>query len=97
MRNFRGDYSIGLDIGSASVGWSAVGAEGELLRFKKQPAWGSRLFDSANTAPPLALREGNVAVMFVADGGLTSFRTCFRKRLRGLTLISSLDCANLDW
>lgn len=50
LRNFRGDYSIGLDIGSASVGWSTVESEGELLRFKGQPAWGSRLFDSANTA-----------------------------------------------
>ena len=50
LRNFKGDYSIGLDMGTGSVGWAVTDEDGKLLHFKKQPTWGSRLFDSAQTA-----------------------------------------------
>lgn len=50
LRNYSGDYNIGLDMGTGSVGWAAVDEHGQLLHFKKQPTWGSRLFDSAQTA-----------------------------------------------
>ncbi len=50
LRNFKGNYNIGLDLGTNSVGWSVVDDAGQLLHFKKQPTWGSRLFDAANTA-----------------------------------------------
>ena len=50
LRNFKGDYSVGLDMGTGSVGWSVTDEDGNLLHFKKQPTWGSRLFDSAQTA-----------------------------------------------
>ncbi|WP_256386416.1 type II CRISPR RNA-guided endonuclease Cas9 [Olsenella sp. Marseille-P4559] len=50
LRNYGGSYSIGLDMGTGSVGWSVVDANGRLLHFKKQPTWGSRLFDSAKPA-----------------------------------------------
>ena len=50
LRNYKGEYSIGLDMGTRSVGWCAVDKDGDLLHFKKQPTWGSRLFDSAQPA-----------------------------------------------
>ena len=50
LRNFKGSYSIGLDMGTNSVGWAVVDEAGKLLHFKKQPTWGSRLFEAANTA-----------------------------------------------
>lgn len=50
LRNFKGEYNIGLDLGTASVGWAVTDADGRLLHFKKQPTWGSRLFDGAKTA-----------------------------------------------
>lgn len=50
LRNLKGGYSIGLDMGTGSVGWAVTDEEGRLLHFKKQPTWGSRLFDSAETA-----------------------------------------------
>ena len=50
LRNFKGDYSVGLDMGTGSVGWAVTDEDGQLLHFKKQPTWGSRLFDSAQTA-----------------------------------------------
>lgn len=58
LRNYKGDYSIGLDMGTGSVGWSVVDATGKLLRFKKQPTWGSRLFDSAQPASSARIHRG---------------------------------------
>ena len=50
LRNYQDKYSIGLDIGTGSVGWAVTDEQGKLLHFNKKPTWGSRLFDSANTA-----------------------------------------------
>lgn len=58
LRNFEGDYSIGLDMGTGSVGWSVVDASGILLHFNKQPTWGSRLFDSAQAASEARIHRG---------------------------------------
>lgn len=46
MRN----YSIGLDIGTTSVGWAVVDDNDELVRYKRKNMWGSRLFDEADKA-----------------------------------------------
>lgn len=58
LRNYRGSYSIGLDMGTGSVGWSVVDENGKLLHFKKQPTWGSRLFDSAQPASEARVHRG---------------------------------------
>ncbi len=50
LRNISDDYGIGLDMGTGSVGWAVGDVRGQLFHFKRQPTWGSRLFDSANTA-----------------------------------------------
>lgn len=44
------DYDIGLDIGTGSVGWAVVSEHGVLLKRLGKNAWGSRLFESAETA-----------------------------------------------
>lgn len=46
----QGDYYIGFDIGTNSVGWAATNEEYELLKFKSHKMWGSRLFSEAETA-----------------------------------------------
>lgn len=53
-----GSYSIGLDIGTASVGWAAVDENGCLCRFKGKPTWGSRIFPSAKTAADTRVSRG---------------------------------------
>lgn len=58
LRNFKGEYSVGLDLGTASVGWAVTDADGKLLHFKKQPTWGSRLFDGASTAAEARSHRG---------------------------------------
>lgn len=58
LRNYGGRYSIGLDMGTGSVGWSVVDERGKLLHFKKQPTWGSRLFDSAQPASEARVHRG---------------------------------------
>ena len=46
-----GQYNIGLDIGTGSVGWAVTDAQdGELCYFKGKPTWGSRIFPEANPA-----------------------------------------------
>lgn len=58
LRNYKGEYNIGLDMGTGSVGWAVTDEAGKLLHFKKQPTWGSRLFDSAETAASARIPRG---------------------------------------
>lgn len=46
----NGDYYVGLDIGTGSVGWAATTPDYRLLRFNRKDMWGSRLFDEAKVA-----------------------------------------------
>ena len=52
------EYNIGLDLGTGSVGWAVTGLNGELLYFNGRPAWGSRIFPSAETAADTRLKRG---------------------------------------
>ncbi len=45
-----GEYYLGLDVGTNSVGWAAADTEYNLLRFKGNSMWGVRLFDEAQDA-----------------------------------------------
>lgn len=53
----RQKYSIGLDIGTNSVGWAVIGEDDQLLRYKKKNMWGARLFDQANKAEDRRLQR----------------------------------------
>ena len=45
------EYSIGLDIGTTSVGWAAIDCKNfKVIRKGNQKLWGVRLFDEAITA-----------------------------------------------
>lgn len=50
MTKLNKTYSIGLDIGNTSVGWSVVDEDYNILKFKKRNMWGVRLFDEGKTA-----------------------------------------------
>lgn len=43
-------WYLGLDIGSASVGWAATDTEYKIIRKNKKKLWGVRLFEEATTA-----------------------------------------------
>jgi len=43
-----GEYYLGLDIGTDSVGYAATDKRYELLKYKGKPMWGSHLFDPAS-------------------------------------------------
>ena len=49
LRNAK-DYSIGLDVGTGSIGWAVTTRDGDLFTFNHRPTLGSRLFKSALTA-----------------------------------------------
>ena len=44
------EWYLGLDVGSASVGWAATDSNYKLLRKIKKRLWGARLFEEAKTA-----------------------------------------------
>ncbi|MDN5333302.1 MAG: CRISPR-associated endonuclease Csn1 [Sphaerochaeta sp.] len=44
------DYYLGLDIGTASVGWAVANTDYELVKEHRKYLWGVRLFDTADTA-----------------------------------------------
>lgn len=44
------EYSIGLDIGTNSVGWAVTDLENNILKYGNKNMWGARLFDEGNTA-----------------------------------------------
>ena len=43
-------YSIGLDIGTNSVGWAVINEGFDLRKYKHQNMWGAHLFDEAQKA-----------------------------------------------
>lgn len=45
-----GDYYIGVDVGTGSCGWAAVDSNYNILKIAGKSLWGTRLFDTANTA-----------------------------------------------
>lgn len=50
MKRVFGDYYLGLDIGTNSVGWAVTDMDYNLLRFNGKDMWGIRLFNSGKTA-----------------------------------------------
>lgn len=57
LRNAQ-NYSIGLDLGTGSVGWAVIDENGELCSFNKKAAWGSRIFPNANPASEARIHRG---------------------------------------
>lgn len=53
-----GSYHVGLDLGTASVGWAVIDDNGRLFHFKGQPTWGSRLFPEGDHAEATRVKRG---------------------------------------
>ena len=50
MKKVFGDYYLGLDIGTDSVGWAVTDPEYNILDFNRKAMWGIHLFKSGGTA-----------------------------------------------
>ena len=50
MKKQFGEYYLGLDIGTNSVGWAVTDLDYNILKLNKKALWGIRLFDEADTA-----------------------------------------------
>lgn len=55
----KGNYYLGLDVGTNSVGWAVTDEDYNILKFKKKSMWGIRLFESAKTAEERRLKRNN--------------------------------------
>lgn len=54
----NGDYYIGLDLGTSSVGWAVTDPDYHLLRIRGHDAAGVRLFEEGKTAADRRLSRG---------------------------------------
>ena len=45
-----GEYYLGLDIGTSSVGWAITNLDYHILKFNKKAMWGVKLFDEGSTS-----------------------------------------------
>ena len=59
MKKQFGDYYLGLDIGTDSVGYAVTDTSYNVLKFNKKGMWGSRLFPAAKTAADTRLHRAN--------------------------------------
>lgn len=50
MKKQFGEYYLGLDMGTDSVGYAVTDTNYNILKFNRKGMWGSRLFPSAETA-----------------------------------------------
>ncbi len=50
MKQKFGDYYLGFDIGTNSVGWAVTDLDYNVIRFNKKSMWGSRLFSEAENS-----------------------------------------------
>ena len=55
----QGDYYVGLDVGTNSVGWAVTDEDYNVLKFKGQAMWGVRMFDEAHDASKRRIARGN--------------------------------------
>ena len=46
----QGDYYIGIDAGTNSVGWAVTDEKYKIIKKNGKALWGARLFDDAETA-----------------------------------------------
>lgn len=81
MNNTK-QYNIGLDIGTNSVGWAVTDMNNNLLKHQKQNMWGSRLFNSAETA--------------VERRGFRSTRRRMNRRKQRLALLRELMASMIE-
>ena len=51
-------YSIGLDIGTNSVGWAVTDSENNLLKNGRKNMWGARIFESGQGAEQTRIWRG---------------------------------------
>ncbi len=89
----RGDYYLGLDMGTDSVGWAVTDLEYHIPKFKGNAMWGVRLFDESSTAEERRLfrisrrrtqrrRERLDLLEMLFDGAISAKDPAFFQRLR---------------
>lgn len=76
-----GEYYVGLDCGTSSVGWAVTDPDYNLLRAKGKSLWGSRTFDEAQTAADRRLNRSVRRRLDRADRRLKLLRLLFRDEM----------------
>lgn len=77
----KGEYYIGLDIGTNSVGFAATTKDYNLLRFAGKSIWGVRLFEEGNTAVDRRTNRTNRRRLARRNKRLELLRTIFDEEI----------------
>lgn len=59
MGRYEGEYYLGLDVGTDSVGYAVTDENYHVLDFRGRAMWGSRLFEAAQTAEARRMMRTN--------------------------------------
>ena len=78
----QGNYYLGLDVGTSSVGWAVTDTEYNVLKFKGKSMWGARLFDEASTAEDRRTHRGNRRRLARRKYRLLLLEQLFEKEIR---------------
>lgn len=78
----QGNYYLGLDVGTSSVGWAVTDTEYNVLKFKGKSMWGARLFDEASTAEDRRIHRGNRRRLARRKYRLLLLEQLFEKEIR---------------
>ena len=57
MKKIFGDYYMGIDAGTSSIGWAVTDDKYNVLKFNGKAMWGIRLFEEGNSAEERRLQR----------------------------------------
>ena len=77
-------YSIGLDIGTNSVGWAVVDENNQLVKKNGQTLWGVRMFDEASDASERRAHRNNRRLLNRRHQRITLLREIFMNEINGV-------------
>ena len=78
----QGNYYLGLDVGTSSVGWAVTDTDYNILKFRGKSMWGARLFDEASTAEDRRTHRGNRRRLASRKYRLLLLEQLFEKEIR---------------
>ena len=87
-KQFEKEYYLGIDIGTASVGWAVTDTEYNIPKIKGKQLCGVRLFDEAKTAAERRIFRSSKRRLERKNEPFSLFWTLFREHILELYSIS---------
>lgn len=98
MKKIFGDYYLGLDIGTDSVGWAVTDLDYNILEFNRKAMWGIHLFNGGKTAEERRLFRNARRRLQRRKQRISLLRDFFREEIDAVDagFFDRLDCSSLQ-